>query len=150
MSGYKRPTTPASVERQLRQEAGFGCAKCGHPYIEYHHIIPFAEEQHFRPKDMVALCGNCHPAISKLGRDKQYEIKQAPFNIEREMFQGALVYDKRHLLFRVGGNLYENVPTILRFLDIPIIACAIKDNQAKITLNLFFRERKKIALGLGQ
>src|SRR5215469_13568423 len=79
MSGYKRPTTPASVERQLRQEAGFGCAKCGHPSIEYHHIIPFAEEQHFRPKDMVALCGNCHPAISKLGRDKQYEIKQAPF-----------------------------------------------------------------------
>lgn len=62
-NGYTR-TIPEAVMRQLRQEVGFGCAKCGHPYIEYHHIVPFSEEAHHRPEDMMAVCGNCHPAVS--------------------------------------------------------------------------------------
>lgn len=135
--GYRRPPTPAAVERQLRQEAGFGCAKCGHPYIEYHHIVPFAEEEHFRSDDMVALCGNCHPSVSKLGRDLQYRIKEKPYNFGRGVFRGALEYDKRDLLFKVGGSWYEDVPTILQFCNTPIISCILDDGQAKISLNLF-------------
>ena len=136
--GYRsRPNTPSDVERALRQEAGFGCVRCGHPYIEYHHIIPYSEEQHFRPEDMVAVCGNCHSAISKQGRDRQYELKGTPFNVRRGAFNGALEYDKRDLVFRVGGNWYENVETILQFGNIPIIKCRIGEGQAKISLNLF-------------
>jgi hypothetical protein len=134
---YRRPPTPADVERSLRQEAGFGCAKCGHPYIEYHHIIPYAEDAHFRPEDMLALCGNCHPAVSKLGRDRQYELKTGPRNIRRNMLNGALEYDKRDLIFRVGGNWYENIPIILQYKNTPIVACSLKDGQAKVSLNLF-------------
>ena len=100
MNGYRRPATPAAVERQLRQEAGFGCAKCGHPYIEYHHIVPWCEEHHFRPSDMLALCGNCHPAVSNWGRDRQYDLKNNPHNIARGVATGALEYDKRDLLFK--------------------------------------------------
>lgn len=95
---YRRPPTPADVERTLRQEAGFGCAKCGHPYVEFHHIVPYAEEQHFRPEDMVALCGNCHPAVSKQGQDRQYGVKHNPFNPRSGLFRGALEYDKRNLV----------------------------------------------------
>ena len=93
-SDYKRPSMPAAVMRELRQEAGFGCAKCGHPYIEYHHIVPYAEDQHFRPEDMVALCGNCHPVVSKLRRDRQYAIKREPHNVSENLLRGALEYDK--------------------------------------------------------
>ena len=138
--GYTRPEVPAETERMLRQEAGFGCAKCGHPYIEYHHIIPFSEEQHFRMKDMVALCGNCHPAVSKLGRDLQYEIKDNPFNIKKCILSGALEYDKRDLVFKVGGNWYENTPVILQFQNTPIISCTLREGQAKVSLNLFNEE----------
>ena len=66
--------TPEGVKRLLRQEAGFGCARCGHPYLEYHHIIPYKDDQHFRSEDMVCLCGNCHPALGKLGHDLQYQV----------------------------------------------------------------------------
>ena len=137
MSGYERPATPSGVERQLRQEAGFGCAKCGHPYLEFHHIIPLAIEQHSRCEDMVALCKNCHVSLALQGKDRQYEVKNDPFNIKRGHFFGALEYDKRDLIFKVGGNWYENVPIILQYRSIPIIACVIEENQAKVSLNIF-------------
>jgi hypothetical protein len=133
---YQRPSLPAAVERQLRQEAGFGCSRCGHPYIEFHHIIPVAEEQHNRPEDMVALCGNCHPAVEKLGRDRQHEIKHNPHNVQRNLFKGALEFDKRDLIFKVGGNWYVNTPTILQYDSLPIISCSLKEGQAKVSLNL--------------
>jgi hypothetical protein len=85
---------------------------------------------------MVALCGNCHPAVSKLERDRQYEIKGKPVNIDKGLFKGALEYDKRDLIFRVGGNWYENIPVILQFYETPIIACSLMDGQAKVTLNI--------------
>lgn len=136
MAGYRRPAIPSKVMRQLRQEAGFGCARCGHPYIEYHHIVPIAEDPHFRPEDMVALCGNCHPLLAKQDRDRQYEVKGKPRNVTEKFFKGALEYDKRNLVFKVGGNWYENTPIILQFFDIPIIACSLCEGQAMVSLNL--------------
>ncbi len=55
-----RPRTPEPVARQLCQEAGFGCCKCGVPIIEYHHIIKWSVDQHFRPEDMMVLCPTHH------------------------------------------------------------------------------------------
>ncbi|MCR9219709.1 MAG: HNH endonuclease [Alphaproteobacteria bacterium] len=141
---YSRPSLPLPVARQLRQEAGFGCAKCGHPYIEYHHIVPWSEEQHYRPDDMVALCGNCHVLIARLGKDRQYEVKNNPKNIREGLLRGALVYDKRDLTFLVGGNYYVNTPIILQYKDIPVVACSLQDGQAKLTLNLFDKSGNSI------
>jgi 5-methylcytosine-specific restriction endonuclease McrA len=127
---------PEAVMRQLRQEAGFGCIKCGHPYVEYHHIVPFAEESHHRPEDMMALCGNCHPEVSKYGRDRQRVIKERPFNVKRGAFLGALAFDKRDLVFRLGSNWYDNTPVLLQFFNTPIVSCRLDDGQAKVSLNL--------------
>jgi hypothetical protein len=60
-----------------------------------------------------------------------------PRNIRRNMLNGALEYDKRDLIFRVGGNWYENIPIILQYKNTPIVACSLKDGQAKVSLNLF-------------
>lgn len=146
MSRYARPATPATTERQLRQEAGFGCAKCGHPYIEYHHIIPFSEEKHFRPEDMLALCGKCHPAVALWGRDRQYALKADPHNIRTGRLNGQLEYDKRNLVFKVGGNWYEDTPVILQLNDTPIISCRLDDGQAKVTLNLMDQHYRPLLL----
>jgi hypothetical protein len=51
---------PEPVKRQLRQEAGFGCCKCGLPVFQYHHIIPREVEDHNRPEDVMVLCPNHH------------------------------------------------------------------------------------------
>ena len=144
MAYERRADTPRAVERQLRQEAGFGCVKCGHQYIEYHHIIPYAEEQHFRPEDMMAVCGNCHRALSKLGRDLQRKIKSEPHNVTEGVMKGALVFDKRELAFKVGGNHFIDVPTILQYRDLPIVSCKLSDGQAKVSLNLLGPDNKTV------
>lgn len=132
-----RKSIPADVARKLRQEAGFGCARCGHPYVEYHHIVPWREEQHFRAEDMVALCANCHANIDVYGVDWQYKLKERPKNILEDRVNGFLEFDRRELIFRVGGNWYENVPIIMQFRNVPLIATRIIENQAKISVNLF-------------
>ena len=134
MEGYRRPALPRKVARQLRQEAGFGCARCGHPYVEYHHIIPWAKEQHFRPEDMIAVCSNCHVAISKLGRDTQREFKAKPYNIANGRAKGALEYDKSDLCFKIGGNWYEDTRVILRLCNTPLISCRLEQGQAMISV----------------
>lgn len=137
MANYKRPPTPPAVERLLRQEAGFGCAHCGYPYVEYHHIVPYATDHHFRREDMVALCGNCHEMTRGMGLKKQYSIKSNPHNLRTGMARGALSYNKSELIFKVGGSWYENVPCILRFYDQDIISCRIESDEVRVSISLF-------------
>ena len=51
---------PAEIRRSVRQNAFFGCAACGCPVIEYHHIVPFSEIQEHTAENIVALCPTCH------------------------------------------------------------------------------------------
>jgi hypothetical protein len=74
--------------------------------------------------------------VAKLGLDRQYEIKRDPYNIRKNLFRGALVFDKRDLVFKVGGNWYKNIPIILQYNSLPIISCSLKEGQAKVSLNL--------------
>lgn len=78
----RRP--PASVRRELRQEANFGCSICGAPILQYHHIVPFSEEQHHDPDRMIALCPNHHqqagPQGAAISRERLYEEKRDPAN----------------------------------------------------------------------
>ncbi len=85
---------------------------------------------------MIALCGNCHPAVAKWQRDRQYELKAKPKNIQNGKFLGALEFDKRDLIFKVGGSWYDETPVILQFFNKPIIACTIADGQALVSLEL--------------
>ena len=84
----------------------------------------------------MALCGNCHPAVAKLQPDRQYDIKHNAHNVRKGVLRGALEFDKRDLIFKVGGNWYENTPVILKFLHVPIISCSLEGAQAKVSLNL--------------
>jgi len=139
MTGQYRKKLPAGVARALRQEAGFGCAVCGHPYVEYHHIVPYQEEQHFRVKDMIAVCATHHGMLATQGQDRQYRIKETPRNIVNGEHRGMLEYDQRNLVFRIGGNWYEDVPTILQFRQTPLISCRLADDQALVSINLYDR-----------
>jgi hypothetical protein len=75
---------PEPVRRELRQEVNFGCAICGCPVLEMHHIIPRSEKEHNDPNHMIALCRNHHalagPQAEGLTPDQLYEYKQNPYN----------------------------------------------------------------------
>lgn len=136
-STQNRSPTPSAIRRLLRQEAGFGCARCGHPWLEYHHIIPWHEEQHFRPKDMVALCRNCHPVVADLSRDRQYKIKRNPHNISVGQTRGSLVFESQDMTFRIGGTRYVNPSTIVRFFDRKVFSIKREESRVLISLELF-------------
>jgi len=48
-------TIPVDIKRQLRQEANFGCCKCGVPILEYHHIKPYHDVKTHDANDMMVL-----------------------------------------------------------------------------------------------
>ena len=95
MNGDRK--TPANIARQLRKESGFGCCVCGNPIFQYHHIVPYTEEDpHFRPEDMMILCrehhGESHDYKENptLSIEEQREAKENPFNIKNGHMEGLL------------------------------------------------------------
>ncbi len=106
---------PAAISRQLRQETGFGCAECGCPILEYHHIIPWAERNHFEPEHMVALCPSHHTELAKLPRRKCYELKKEPYNIKAGRLRGYLGGNKNQKAIRIGSILIEDCKTALDY-----------------------------------
>jgi hypothetical protein len=101
-----RPATPEPIKRQLRQEAGYGCCKCGRPIYEYHHIVPYMEVPHSRPEDMMLLCPNHHRDATSgaMNECKQREYKENPHNIRKGKVNGILTMNQDFCAVIVGAN----------------------------------------------
>jgi hypothetical protein len=91
-----REPMPSEVKRALRKEAFFGCCRCGFPVYQYHHIIPYDQEPHFRPDDMMILCPNCHDMATKgaLSESRQRKFKGYPFNRKHGYVRGIVHIDE--------------------------------------------------------
>jgi len=99
---------PDPVKRQLRQEAGFGCCVCGHPFIEYHHVVPFAVSGAHNPDDMIVLCPIHHHqcTVEALDVEEQRKVKTNPFNRARGFADGQLVSSSRIIAVEAGSNQF--------------------------------------------
>jgi hypothetical protein len=126
---------PAAVARQLRQEAGFGCAACGCPIVEYHHIVEWHERQHFEPEHMVALCPNHHTEYGKLSRQKSYDVKQNPINVRKGKIEGFLGGNKKQKALRIGGVTVSDCESALNFSGIVNFSFALEEEEFR--LNVF-------------
>jgi len=102
-----RPKTPSEVKRRLRQRARFGCCRCGLPIYQYHHIIPYSEDQHFRVEDMMLLCPLCHDMATKgvFSEAQQREMQASPFNVRRGLAGGMLYTKQEYCAVLAGGVL---------------------------------------------
>lgn len=135
-----RRAIPSKVARQLRQEAGFGCAVCGNPFVEYHHIIPWHERHHFEPENMVALCPNHHAELGKLPRHKSYTAKQNPINVRKGLIHGYLGGHKSQKAIRLGGIVASNCRSVVDFSGISLFSYKLIDGEFK--LNVFLPDRE--------
>lgn len=125
---------PDPVRRQLRQEAFFGCAKCGSPILEYHHIIQFAEQAHHNPDHMIAICPTCHRSLGKMRRERCYALKANPRNKREGKIRGELGTDAHTTSFLVGSCTYIDTPIIFSYYEAPIIRYSIEDEQASLDI----------------
>jgi len=138
--------TPSAVQRQLRQEANFGCCRCGLPLLDNAHIIPYHITHEFRPEDMSALCPTCH----RIADDGQYsekylrELKANPRNktsvAERFLIEGE------KLVLNLGGNKFIDSPRILTINDFDIITMGLETGgYITFSLSLFDIKHNLIA-----
>ncbi len=121
---------PEPIRQRLRAEAGFGCAYCGNPILEYHHIIPWRDEQLHRPEHMVALCPTHHTEIANFPRSYAYKLKSNPHNKKDDIWNGHLGSERNSIEYVVGSNIFRDTPTILSLFLFPIVGIEIIGGRA--------------------
>jgi hypothetical protein len=110
MSSTDRLPIPEPVARRLRQEAGFGCCRCGFAIYQYHHIVPWVDDPHYRPEDMMILCVRCHDEVTNGGvpEREQRTWKAKPFNVVHGHRGGTLRVNQTACKIAVGSGILEN------------------------------------------
>jgi hypothetical protein len=69
----RRPAVPASLERELKVEAGHRCAipACRQVPVELAHIEPWSEVRQHSFENMIALCPTCHTRFDRGDIDRR-------------------------------------------------------------------------------
>jgi len=140
---------PADVRRKLRKEANFGCAICGAPIIEYHHIIPYSEKEHHDPDHMIALCPNHHrPSDDEaISRDELYYRKENPKNTNEVDY--SFYFDSNIPIIEIGnvevGLGEQGRCSILKIADTDIISVNYDSNQLGFDVNFYDKSGNLIA-----
>lgn len=126
----QREAVPEGVKRRLRQEAGFGCCQCGHPFIQYHHIIPYSEEAHFRPEDMMVLCPNCHDlcGTGAITQAEQRRLKALPRNVVENTLLGKLYVTSRDLRVGLAGGVAINTPALVNIGGTEVLGARLSED----------------------
>ena len=143
-----RPGPPADVAQLLRAEARFGCCRCGHPFYQYHHIVPWEQDQHFRPEDMMVLCPNCHDMTrGGLSVEEQRKFKSRPHNMRKGYAAGIISVPSNVPVLSLGGTLFVNDGTMLAFKGEPVLSASLNEvGGLELSLNLEDREGRPIAM----
>jgi hypothetical protein len=123
---------PPDVARILRAEVGFGCAVCGCPILEYHHIIPWAEHNHYEVEHMVALCRNHHQEIGKQNKKVAYAAKKTPFNIRHKRFKGYLVTNKENQAFVLGNTRFVGFSNAVSYFGVPLFGHSVEEGEIRV------------------
>ncbi len=128
---------PSPLKRQLRQEAGFGCCICGHPFIEYHHILQFSEVQCHSAADMMVLCPIHHHqcTVNSLTIAQQRSAKVNPFNRTKGFAEGQLFSPTAIIAVEAGTNQFIGSGVKFAVDNEPLLQLR-SDGQGHLTLSL--------------
>lgn len=143
-----RPNVPETVKRVLRTQAGYGCCICGLPIVQYHHIIPYHVEKHFRPEDMMCLCPNHHDeANNVMPVDEQRKWKLNPVNILKNRVNGLLRVNQSGCDIILGGHtLSSGQGSIVKIDGQQILGVRLTTNGALLlSLKIFDSDNNLIA-----
>lgn len=134
-----RASPPDPVARQLRQEAGFGCCVCGSPSLQYHHILEWSVEQHFRASDMMALCPLHHDQATKraMPEAEQRQFKARPHNIVAGLAKGLLAVRQDYCAADFGSVTVVGDGTFFQFGEEDIIGFHLEEGRLEISLRLY-------------
>lgn len=142
-----RPKIPGKIKRELRQEAYFGCVKCGCPIIEYHHIEPWSKVKKHEKNNLVVLCPVCHHEANTgaYDSDKIREYKKNPINKTLRFIQrNFMLRDFNNVVVQFGNVRIINARNILQILKCRIIYFNLDDDGAALLNAVFFDEQMRV------
>ncbi len=135
-----RPEVPLGVKRILRQSSGFGCCVCGLPIYDYHHIVPYSQDPHFRPQDMMTLCPSHHDMATKgaLTIQQQRDAQKNPFNITKGFVTGKLTVNQSSLAIKAGNVRLETIGPVIVVNEEPLLSLSVGSNgNLEVLLRLY-------------
>lgn len=132
------------MKRALRQEANFGCCVCGVPIVEYHHIIPWHVEHHFRIEDMMCLCPNHHDEVTKgaMTESEQRAYKAAPHNVRKGYASGLLKVNQGVPVIDFHNCIFIGEGDVLSVDEEALISMRVENSAILLTLSLFDKSDK--------
>lgn len=140
---------PADIRRELRQEVNFGCAYCGVPIIQHHHIIPYAEIEEHRPEEMIALCPNCHSEADagSISRGRLYQLKENPHN--SDVVDYMFYFEPNPPLIQMGSATIEfgeqGKVSLLRINGEDVIVARYERDRIHFDIHFFSKDGDLIA-----
>ena len=134
-----RSNPPSEVKQILRKESYFGCCICGNPIIQYHHIIPWKIEHHYRPKDMMSLCPNHHDEVTKgaIIEKDQRNYKENPFNKQNGYVNGCLKINHNIPIIKIGNCNFFGSGELIQVDDKNLVSVNSEDQRILISLKLY-------------
>ncbi|MGA2766732.1 MAG: hypothetical protein ABSF24_00230 [Candidatus Bathyarchaeia archaeon] len=140
----ERTEIPAPVKRIVRQEAGFGCCKCGQPIVQYHHIVRKSK----KPEDIMLLCPfPCHyKATHKvMTKKEQLFYKSNPYNIKQGFVQGQLEVNQNIPIVNVGTSQIIGTGDLVAIDGENLLSLNINKNRIEISATLYDQQNRLAA-----
>jgi hypothetical protein len=138
------------VERQLRREAGYGCCACGLPIYEYHHIVPYHEDDPYPPTEMMLLCPIHHDQATKgaLPESEQWELKRHPHNITHGLAGGQLTVNQPYCAVAIGQSLMVGDMAFVVANGEPLLSLSSAQDNGQLELAVTLYDESDALLAL--
>lgn len=140
-----------NIQRQVRQECGFGCVICGQIGTDYEHIVPFSQTKGHSADNIVLLCNRHHGEVTRgrLSKKIVAEAKKEPYakKVGRNAFYMYEASAQRS--FRVGSDwvllngcerfhvlLHRSTPLVTIDLaeGVPLLSMQLKNSRDETVL----------------
>lgn len=135
----------ASIEQQIRKDAGYGCVVCGSLFCDYEHIEPeFHDAKKHDPEKMTMLCEACHGKVTGKRKSKKrvWDAKANPFckqhGVVREEIEPCFTPT-----FEIGKSFVHDVEIILTVHGKPLMWLESPDElEEPFKVNAIFHNHK--------
>jgi hypothetical protein len=136
-------TIPEPVKRKVRQDAGFGCCKCGFPIIEYHHIIKDSS----KPEHIMLLCPIHHyeATVQAMLEEEQISYKKHPYNIEKGFVEGKLKINQETPVVNVGTNQFVGDGNFILVDGENLLSTEINEGRLELSMRLYDKNDNLVA-----
>jgi hypothetical protein len=109
------------------------------PIIQYHHIVEWKEDQHYRAEDMMVLCPLHHDQATKgaLPEARQREFKAQPENIRRGRAKGLLAINQDYCAAELGSVTVVGEGPFLKIRDKELLSFYVGNENLEISARLY-------------